>query len=147
MKKAKTHSIDLIADLLNEITPREHKRTENRMRLAGKIADGLAAKDWSKQKLAKELGYNSPSIVTKWLSGTNNFTTDVLSDIQDVLGIKLLNTYEVAEERVTVYRWEYRTAMSQMTIGVSARNEGINVESVGNAALSINPWHGVQSQA
>lgn len=90
MKKAQTYNSELIDDLLNEITPREQKRTENRMRLAAKIADGLKAKGWSKQRFAEELGYKSSSIVTKWLSGTNNFTSDVLSDIQDVLEIKLL---------------------------------------------------------
>lgn len=92
MKKAQTYNSDLIDDLLNEITPREQKRTENRMLLAAKIADGLKAKGWSKQKLAEELGYKSSSIVTKWLSGTNNFTADLLSDIQDALDIVLLNT-------------------------------------------------------
>lgn len=99
MKKANTYSSDLIDELLNEITPRERKRTENRMRLAAKIADGLKAKGWSKQQLAKELGYNSPSIVTKWLSGTNNFTADVLSDIEGVLPVKLLHTEEKAETK------------------------------------------------
>tara|TARA_R110000868_G_scaffold123126_3_gene326274 strand:- start:747 stop:1190 length:444 start_codon:yes stop_codon:yes gene_type:complete len=147
MKKAKIHSSDLIDELLNEITPREHKRTANRMRLAAKIADGLEAKGWSKQKLAEELGYKSSSIVTKWLSGTNNFTTDVLSDIQDVLGIKLLNTDEVEEERVTVSRWKYSGAISQVRTGIQARNEEVNVESMEMMAVSINPWHGTKLTA
>lgn len=32
-----------------------------------------------------------PSLVSKWLSGTHNFTIDTLTDIQRVLGIRLLD--------------------------------------------------------
>jgi len=145
MKKAEVHHIDILEELLNEITPRERKRTENRMRLAAKIADAIEAKWGSggKGKLAEALGHKSQSIVTKWLSGTNNFTTDVLSDIQDVLGIKLLNTEVVAEEEeATVYKWEYSIGSSQLSRGVVIRNEKINVESVGIPAINIIPWHG-----
>lgn len=107
MKKADTHHIDILGELLEEITPKEQKRMENRMRLAAKIADGIEAKWGSggKGKLAEALGLKGQSLVTKWLSGTNNFTSDVLSDIQDVLGIKLLalEDKQPAKEQRDVY--------------------------------------------
>ena len=147
MKKAEGHHIDILEELLNEITPRERKRTENRMRLAAKIADAIEAKGWSKQKLAKELGYKSSSIVTKWLSGTNNFTCDVLSDIQDVLGVELLNTEEVAEVQATVYRLEYRVQSGAIHKQIANRQVDKEVSSMRVASLSINPWHGTQLKA
>lgn len=105
MKKAESHHIDILGELLDEITPRERKRTRTKMRLAAKIADGLKAKGWSKQQLAEELGYKSSSIVTKWLSGTNNFTADLLSDIEGVLPVKLLHTEDkVATEQKDLFK-------------------------------------------
>lgn len=107
MKKAETYNSKLIDELFDEITPRELKRTENRMLLAAKIADALEAK-WGKRakgRLAKELGYKSSSIVTKWLSGTHNFTTDTLTDIGEVLSVSLLDVEPViAELQVLVFQ-------------------------------------------
>jgi transcriptional regulator with XRE-family HTH domain len=106
MKKTETYSSVVLDELFDEITPQELKRTENRMLMAAKIADALEAK-WgkgAKGRLAKKMGYNSPSIVSKWLSGTNNFTIDLLSDIEGVLGIRLLDVEEKqVEPQVYVY--------------------------------------------
>jgi hypothetical protein len=41
-----------------------------------------------------EEGFNSPvsvSLISLWLSGTHNFTVETLVDIQQTLGISLLN--------------------------------------------------------
>lgn len=94
MKTAETLSSGLIDALFDEITPQELRRTERRMLIAAKIEDGLNAKGWSKGELAKRLGYKGSSIVTKWLSGTNNFTSDLLSDLEEVLEIRLLDVEE-----------------------------------------------------
>lgn len=67
-------------------------RTQKRMRLAIKIEDARKAKNLSKGELAKKMGHNSPSIVTRWISGTHNFTTDTLFDLEPILGIELVNT-------------------------------------------------------
>lgn len=78
-------------ELLDEITPLEQKRTDTRMLLAARIYDAMRAKGWNNNDLMKALGRNTPSIITKWLSGTHNFTTDTLVELEDVLGITLLN--------------------------------------------------------
>ena len=91
------NAIDL---LLSEITPKEQARTTTRMLLAAKIADAMAAKGWKKKDLMHALGKKNQSEITRWLSGTHNFTSDLLSDLQDVLGIKLLNTGDEIDKPV-----------------------------------------------
>jgi transcriptional regulator with XRE-family HTH domain len=59
------------------------------MMLAAKIADAMAARKISKKQFAELVG-QSPSVITKWLSGGHNFTVDTLTDIQRVLGVRLL---------------------------------------------------------
>lgn len=97
--KAEKYHSDILSEIFDEISPQEQKRTDNRMLLAAKIKDGMNAKGWRKTNLAEALGKNN-SVVTKWLSGTHNFTSDTLSDIQDVLGIKLLAVEDKMEPQV-----------------------------------------------
>lgn len=85
------YTSDLIDHLLDSIQPEEQEQTDYKMKLSAKIYAGLKAKGWKSLDLAKALGLKSPSLVSKWLSGTHNFTVDTLVDIQRVLGIKLLD--------------------------------------------------------
>ena len=44
-----------------------------------------------------------PSVVTKWLSGTHNFTADTLADIQRVLEISLFNfDVQSRQEKISI---------------------------------------------
>ena len=83
----------LLDQLLDSITHEEQHRTDNRMLLAARIADVMREKGISQTQLAQKLG-KSHSVVTKWLSGTHNFTCDTLSDIESALGITLLQFIE-----------------------------------------------------
>ncbi|MFP4022999.1 MAG: transcriptional regulator [Thiohalospira sp.] len=89
----------LIEDLLNEISPEELKRTERKMMLAARIDEVLKARGMKKGDLAKALDKN-PSEISKWLSGTHNFTAETLWEIGDVLGINLINIEEQRKEPV-----------------------------------------------
>lgn len=60
------------------------------MMLAAKIYEAMQQKGISKKQFAQMLG-QQPSVITKWLSGTHNFTADTLADIQRVLEISLFN--------------------------------------------------------
>lgn len=82
---------NLIEQLLNNISPEESQRIENRMLLAAKIDDALKAKGWKKKDLMEALGKKNQSEVTKWLSGTHNFTCDLLTDIGRVLNTNFFN--------------------------------------------------------
>lgn len=98
-KTPELYTSPLIEDLLNEISPEELKRTERKMMLAARIDDALKAKGMKKGDLAKALD-KSPSEITKWLSGTHNFTAETLWEIGDVLDINLINIKEQRKDPV-----------------------------------------------
>lgn len=96
---AQTHHSDILDDFLSLGTPEELERTENRMLVASKIFDTMQQKKISKKQLAEKTG-QSPSVITKWLSGGHNFTLDTLTDIQRALGVRLLNLEEKLAQQV-----------------------------------------------
>ncbi len=101
--KPEAYTSNILDELLSVETPELTQRVRNRMLLAAKIADGIKKMGWNKTKLAQMLN-KQPSEITKYLSGTHNFTSDTLSDIQYVLGIKLLSIDELPKkETVVVY--------------------------------------------
>ncbi|HVX28376.1 MAG TPA: helix-turn-helix transcriptional regulator, partial [Parafilimonas sp.] len=59
------------------------------MLLAQKIFKAIKAKGWNKSDFAEAMGVKNLSIISKWLSGTNNFETNTLFDIEKVLDIEL----------------------------------------------------------
>lgn len=86
---ARVYNSAVLEEFLSLSNPEELARTENRMVLAAKIGDALTAKGIGKKQFAEMVGQN-PSVITKWLSGGHNFTVDTLTDIQRVLGVRLL---------------------------------------------------------
>ena len=88
-KPAPSHSSKALEALLSEITPQEQARTDKKMLLAMKLGEAIQAKGWTAAKFAEEINQHA-SVVSKWLSGTHNFTTDTLWDIEEKLGIELI---------------------------------------------------------
>jgi transcriptional regulator with XRE-family HTH domain len=82
---AKKHNSSKLQELLDEV---EMEQTKTKMQLAARIEDFMRAKGWNKSQFADNVGKN-PSEVTKWFSGTQNFTIDVLTEIAFALGIEL----------------------------------------------------------
>ena len=76
------------------------------MLLAVKIADAMQAKGWNKTRLMKEMGKSNPSEITRWLSGTQNFTVDTLVDLERVLEIKLLDLGEAKSAEKTIRQYK-----------------------------------------
>lgn len=134
MKKTKTeiYSSDLIEDLFDSISPEESEKIEKRMLLAAKIDDGIKAKGWKKKDLLAALGKENPSIITKWLSGTHNFTTDTLIDLERVLDINLLDLDKKQDSVVVV---EYHVKLSQ---SVEVSNTPNYLEAIYEEAGSFN---------
>lgn len=97
-----TFSSKLIDDLLDSIDPNEQAKTDAKMLIAAKIADAMKVKGWRNNDLLKAVNKETPSIITKWLSGTHNFTVDTLVELGKALDINLLNLSE-REEKVVVY--------------------------------------------
>lgn len=102
LKKARNYSSPLLKKLLDNRNELETNRTRNRMMLAAQIDDLLKIKGWKKKDLAEKLN-KKPSVITKWLSGTHNFTLDTLSDLEIVFGEKILLGKEIQKEKV-VYK-------------------------------------------
>lgn len=102
MKKVENYSSDLLRKFLGDISLKEQERTDKRMRLAAVIDNGIKAKGWKKSDLAKALN-KRPSEISKWLSGTHNFNSDTLFDIEEVLNIRLINLLEEPKVQVTRY--------------------------------------------
>ncbi|MEA4984721.1 hypothetical protein SDC9_40400 [bioreactor metagenome] len=122
---------EALNSLLSEITPAEQAKTDAKMLIAVKIADAMQAKGWNKTRLMKEMGKTNPSEITRWLSGTQNFTVETLVDLEQVLEIKLLDLGESknAEKIINKYKVDIRLKY--------ARNEqmtGCFVSDSGNAA-------------
>ncbi|GAB3221252.1 helix-turn-helix transcriptional regulator [Algoriphagus aestuariicola] len=84
-----SYTSHLLDSLLSEIDPLEQSKVDVKMEVAARIAAVMDSKGWSKRDLQKVMGA-SPAKVRRWLSGTENFTLDLLVHLEAVLGIKLL---------------------------------------------------------
>ena len=93
MNKPEEYTSKAIEGVLDKISPIEEKKTEKRMLISARIYDAMIKKGWKKKDFAEKIG-KKPSVITKWLSGTHNFTFDTLFDIEELLDIKLLNAKE-----------------------------------------------------
>ena len=89
MSKAKNYSSPLIKDIVDNISQSEYEKIEKKMLLAAKIGDAIKAKGWKKSDFANRMQKN-PSEISKWLSGTHNFTYETLIDIENILDIEFI---------------------------------------------------------
>ena len=83
---------DIIQKLDKESSPIFDK-VAAKMRTAARIADAMKAAGLSKSQFARKMG-KSPSEITKWLSGTHNFTIDSLQEISAVLGVEITSAMD-----------------------------------------------------
>lgn len=88
MSKARKYNSLKIKTLLEDITPIEMEQTKIKMLIATRIEDSIKERGLTKSKFAEMLGKH-PSEITKWLSGTHNFTMDVLIEIAFALEIEV----------------------------------------------------------
>lgn len=76
--------------LLANTDERELAKMRKRMMLAAKIEDAMKRRGLNQAQFARLMG-KSQTVISEWLSGDRNFTSDTLTDIEDALGIQLLN--------------------------------------------------------
>ena len=67
----------------------EYKICQVKMILASKIKDAIDKPKLNNSQFAVLMGVR-PSVVTKWLSGTHNFTIDTLIRIQEQIRVRLI---------------------------------------------------------
>lgn len=93
-KTARKKSNPAISGLLKETTPVEMLQIGTKMLIAARLHDFLQAKGWGKSEFAEML-HKNPSEITKWLSGTQNFTIDTLAEIAVALNISIGELFQV----------------------------------------------------
>ena len=98
-KTARKYTSPVTNQLLAEITPVEKLQTNTKMTLAARLDDLITARGWGKSEFAEKVDKN-PSEITKWLSGTQNFTIDTLAEIGVVLNMPVSELF--APKRVQV---------------------------------------------
>lgn len=97
MSKQEKYKSNLIGSLLSEMSSTESEKIRNRMLLAAKIEDKMNSLKIKKSEFAELIG-KQPSVITKWFSGTHNFTVDTLWDIEHILNLSLVNLKEEKSE-------------------------------------------------
>jgi transcriptional regulator with XRE-family HTH domain len=98
-EKQNKGSKTVLKSLLEEITPLEMKKSRDLMKLAARIDKLLVERGLSKIQFAKFMGKEA-STISKWLSGTHNFTVDTLSEISDCLGVNLNQLFAEKPQQV-----------------------------------------------
>ena len=107
MSKARKINLSFLEELRNETSPQMSQQITKRMKLAAQIDDALISRGLTNQEFAFMMG-KKPSEITRWLSGTYNFTTETLWEIERVFQIQLL-TSSVPEESVAKSTEELKT--------------------------------------
>ena len=97
--KPRLYKSPILKELIGNISLDELQKTESKMRLALKIDDAIKSKGFSKTEFAKKINKNN-SEISKWLSGTHNFTHDTLILLQNELDISLVNSEIIANIKI-----------------------------------------------
>lgn len=129
------YTSNLIGDFLNSITPVEQAKADAKMLIAAKIADAMKVKKWKNKDLLEAVEKDNPSIITKWLSGTHNFTMDTLIELEHALNIKLLHLTDRKEEVVVKYHVVVKKEV-QLSTGYNYLNEIIATKKQSNPKLT-----------
>lgn len=96
MKKSKTarkYNSSIISELLADVSREEKLQTNNKMLLASRLDDLRNSRGWGRNEFAKKANKNA-SEITKWLSGTHNFTIDTLSEIALAFNMQIGELFE-----------------------------------------------------
>lgn len=80
-----------LTELLSQNKGKDLSKTRNKMLLAAKLCAALRSKGITQKAFAEIMG-KTESEISDWLSGERNFTVDTLTEIEQALGLSLLNT-------------------------------------------------------
>lgn len=88
--KARKHNSESLQTIIDSITPVEMEQTRLKMLVAVNINVRMMMLGINKVGLAMRLN-KSPSEITKWISGTQNFTLDTLTEIAFALDTNVID--------------------------------------------------------
>ncbi len=127
MKITKGKPSGVLAELLANIDYQEVRHTRKRMLLAIKIEAAMKRTGYSQKEFAKKMG-RSATVISEWLSGDRNFTIDTLVDIEEVLGVSLINTSTMTTVPSTISN----------SLKVSSKSRVVTISGSGTWALKQN---------
>ncbi len=91
MSKARQYDSSILRRIEARIPKELSEQIDRRMGLAVKIAGTLRARGLTNQEFAFMME-KKPSEVSRWLSGTHNFTTETLWQMERVLNVQILTS-------------------------------------------------------
>jgi len=131
-----------IKDILSQYNEIDERYIRISMDLASQISAYLKEKKWSQAKFAMELKKNE-SEVSKWLSGTHNFTVKTLALIESVLKKDLfvipldINKNSKPKEKIVVKFAPVFINFNDMP-NIPLEDEGIHLYSYYNGEYKLN---------
>ena len=90
---------------LDKVNPAIRKETGYSFDIAKRISDLLKAKHWSQADLARATGKKTP-MVSRWLSGTHNFTIQTIAEIETAFGQSIITVNKTKRNHIAS---SYRT--------------------------------------
>ena len=117
--KARKYNSSKLQELLDEVSPLEMEQTKIKMQLAARIEDIMRAKGWNKSQFAAKMGKN-PSEITKWMSGTQNFTVDILTEIASTFDIEITALFSKQQIQV-VHRQDIVVKSVDAPVGIKLK--------------------------
>lgn len=91
----------IVRALREGMSATDFAKIDTKLAVSALIADAISEHFDSKGDFANAMGV-SKGLVSRWLSGTHNFTIETLVEIQQVLQIRLINMAEFTPVSVTL---------------------------------------------
>ena len=85
-------------EALEHISPAIRKEVGFSFDITKRISDLLVAKHWTQADLARATGKKA-SLVSRWLSGTHNFTIQTIAEIESALGASIITVNQTRARR------------------------------------------------
>ena len=94
-------------EMLNQVPKEKRRESELSYGIARRIYEVLQRKGWSQADLARATGKRE-AVVSRWMSGTHNFTIQTLSEIETAMGVEILSIKHYRRVSVLVEGFKVR---------------------------------------
>jgi|GEM_PF-948061 transcriptional regulator with XRE-family HTH domain len=105
----------IFGDLQSKISAEQQEETNYKMKLAAKIYQAMKARGMNQTQFAVAMGERQVSLISRWLSGTHNFTIGTLIAVQRVLDITLLDVETTKSQPVVQIKLSVSSPISEWT--------------------------------
>lgn len=102
----------IITKALRNRKPESKRYTDLTVDIATHIQDILDAKGWTQKDLAEKMGRQN-SEISKWLTGTHNFTLKTLSQIESMIGEEVVFSKKQAVNRFSPFNPYFHEFMNK----------------------------------